>query len=100
MNESERTALTLALDSGLPYVGLRGVAPDASLLVYLPAALVRTADVVPLRLADNLLQLACASPDVDLEEVRSRFPRMALEVNLSGVEEIRAVRAAMSEAAT
>ncbi len=100
MTESERIALTLALDSGLPYTGLRDVTPDPSLLVYLPAALVRTADVVPLSLQDNLLQLACASPDVDLEEIRSRFPRLALEVSLSGVDEIRSVRAAMGEAPT
>jgi len=100
MTESERIALTLALDSGLPYVGLRGVSPDPSLLVYLPAALVRTADIVPLRLQDNMLHVACASPDVDLEEIRSRFPRLALEVSLSGAEEIRNVRAAMGEAAT
>lgn len=100
MTESERIGVTLALESGLPYIGLRGVSPDPSLLVYLPAALVRTADVVPLKLEDNMLQLACASPEVDLEEIRSRFPRMALEVTLSGVDEIRNVRAAMSEAAT
>jgi type II secretion system (T2SS) protein E len=100
MTESERIALTLALDSGLPYVGLRGVSPDPSLLVYLPAALVRTAEIVPLRLQDNMLQVACASPDIDLEEIRSRFPRLALEVSLSGAQEIQNVRAAMGEAAT
>jgi hypothetical protein len=100
VTESERIALTLALDSGLPYVGLRGVNPDPSLLVYLPAALVRMADLVPLTLEDNMLRLACASPDVDLEAIRSRFPRMALEVSLSGVDEIRSLRAAMAEAAT
>ena len=27
MTESERIALTMALDSGLPYIGLRDVAP-------------------------------------------------------------------------
>jgi type II secretion system (T2SS) protein E len=100
MTESERTALALALDSGLPYVGLRDASPDPSLLVYLPAALARTADVVPLSLEDNMLELACASPDLDLDSIRSRFPRMALEVSLSGVDEIRNLRAAMSEAAT
>ena len=99
MTESERIALTLALDSGLPYVGLRGLAPDPGLLVYLPAALARTSELVPLSLADNLLRLACASPDVDLEAIRSRFPRLALEVSLSGVDEIRNLRATMSEAA-
>jgi hypothetical protein len=99
MTESERTALTMALDSGLPYTGLRDVAPDPSLLLYLPAALIRMADVVPLRLEDNMLRLACASPDVDLNTVRSRFPRLALEVSLAGVDEIRALRSALGEAA-
>ena len=100
MTESERDALTLSLQSGLPYVGLRDMTPDPNLLLYVPAAVARTTDVVPLSLDDNMLRLACASPDVDLEAIRSRFPRMALEVSLSGVDEIRNVRAAMGEAAT
>jgi hypothetical protein len=99
VTEAERVALTMALDSGLPYVGLRGVNPDPNLLLYLPAGLARTADVVPLSLEENLLGLACASPDTDLEPIRSRFPRLALEVCLSGADEIRTARAAMSEAA-
>ena len=97
MTESQRAALTLAGESGLPYVGLRGLRPDPNLLLYLPAALTRTVDVVPLSLEENLLRLACAAPDVDLEPIRSRFPRLALEVCLSGVDEIRAVRAGMGE---
>jgi hypothetical protein len=98
VTESERIALTMALDSGLPYIGLSDVTPDPGLLVYLPAAVARTAELVPLSLEDNMLRLACASPDVDLEAIRSRFPRLALEVSLSSVDEIRSVRAAMSEA--
>jgi hypothetical protein len=97
VTESERIALILALDSGLPYVGLRDLHPDPSLLLYLPAALARTSDVVPLGLAENMLRLACASPEADLEPIRSRFPRLGLEVCLSGVDEIRALRAEMSE---
>jgi hypothetical protein len=100
MNDSERTALTLSLESGLPYVGLRGVLPDPNLLLYLPAALARTADILPLSLEENMLRLACASPEADLEPIRSRFPRLALEVCLSGVEEIRALRAGLGEAST
>jgi MshEN domain len=99
VTESERIALTLALESGLPYEGLRDLHPDPNLLLYLPAALARTSDVVPLGLEENMLRLACASPDADLEPVRSRFPRLALEVCLSGVDEIRALRSAMSEVA-
>ncbi len=98
MTESERIALTLALESGLPYEGLRDLHPDPNLLLYLPAAVARTSDVVPLGLEENMLRLACASPDVDLEQIRSRFPRLGLEVSLSGVDEIRVLRAAMSEA--
>jgi hypothetical protein len=94
---SERIALTLALDSGLPYLGLRDLEADPNLLLYLPAALARTSEVVPLSLEENMLRLACASPDLDLEPIRSRFPRLALEVYLSGSEEIQARRAAMSE---
>lgn len=97
MNDSELTALTLALESGLPYVGLRGLNPDPNLLLYLPAALARTADIVPLSLEENMLRLACASPDADLAPVRSRFPRLALEVCLSGADEIRTLRATMGE---
>jgi hypothetical protein len=97
VSESERIALILALDSGLPYVGLRDLHPDPNLLLYLPAGVARTSDVIPLSLEDNMLRLACASPDADLEPIRSRFPRLALEVCLSGVDEIRALRAEMSE---
>lgn len=97
MTESERIGLILAQESGLPYVGLRDVHPDPSLMLYLPAALARTSDVVPLSLEENMLRLACASPDTDLEPIRSRFPRLALEVCLSGVDEIRALRTRLSE---
>jgi hypothetical protein len=99
VTESERIALALALDTGLPYVGLRDVTPDPNLLLYLPAALARTTEIVPLSLEENMLRLVCASPDADLGPIRSRFPRLALEVSLSGVDEIRAVRATMGEAA-
>ncbi len=97
MTESERIALTLALESGLPYVGLRGLTPTPACL--LPSGGARAdGRPRPLSLEDDMLRLACASPDVDLEAIRSRFPRMALGVSLSGVDEIRNVRAAMSEA--
>jgi hypothetical protein len=99
VTESERIALTLALESGLPYIGLSDVMPDPNLLLYVPAALARTSDIVPLSLEENLLRLACASLDADLEPIRARFPRLALEVSLSGVDEIRSVRAAMGEGA-
>ena len=95
MTESERNALTLSLESGLPYVGLQGTAPDPNLLLYVPAAVARTTDVVPLSLEENVLRLACSTPDADLEPIRSRYPRLALDVCLSGAEEIRQLRASM-----
>ncbi|MFL5822937.1 MAG: hypothetical protein ACJ764_05790 [Solirubrobacteraceae bacterium] len=96
MTESERSALSQALESGLPYVGLRGMTPDPNLLLYVPAGVARTAEVVPLSLQENVLRLACASPQADLEPIRSRFPRLALDVCISGAEEIRQLRGAMS----
>ena len=96
MTDSERQALTLALDSGLPYVGLRDLAPDPNLLLYLPAAVARAGSVVPLSLEENVLSLACATPDADLSPIRTRFPRLALEPCISPGDDIRVVLAAMS----
>ena len=73
MTRSERVALELALGSDLPYQGLRGSKPDANLLLYLPAAVSRSSEIVPLSLKDNVLQLACAQPDPDLDALRVRL---------------------------
>ena len=85
-----------SLESGLPYVGLRDMTPDPNLLLYVPAAVARTTEVVPLSLEENVLRLACSEPDADLEPIRSRFPRLALDVCLSGEEEIRQLRTSMA----
>lgn len=99
MTKSERGALELALQSGLPYQGLRGSKPDPNLLLYLPAALARSGDVVPLSLNDSVLELACATPDPDLAALRTRFPRLAIELCVSPVSDIRDVLAGMRERA-
>lgn len=99
MTESERAALELALDSGRPYLGLRGVRPDPNLLLYLPAALARGGEVVPLSLHDNVLQLACVKPDPDLAPLRARLPRLKLDLCISPADDIRAVIACMGECA-
>lgn len=98
MTESERTALTLALERELPYEGLRGIKPDPNLRLYLPAAVARTTDIVPLALEENILRVACATPEADLEPISTRFPRLALEVCISPADEIRTVLARMGEA--
>jgi hypothetical protein len=95
VNLSERTALELALESDLPYQGLRDAKPDPNLLLYLPAALARAEEVVPLSLKDNVLELACARPDPDLDALRARFPRLALDLCVSSDEEIRHVLTGM-----
>ena len=97
MTESERAALELALERDLPYQGLSGLRPDPNLLLYLPAALARSAEIVPLSLKDNVLQLACAQPDPDLDALRVRFPRLALELCVSSAADIRDVLAGMGE---
>jgi hypothetical protein len=99
VTESEREALALALDSELPYQGLRGLAPSPNLLLYLPAALARTAELVPLSLEDNVLRLACTRPDVDVSPIRARFPRLALELAISTPEDVGQMLASMREAA-
>jgi len=97
VNKSERTALELALESETPYQGLRGIKPDPNLLLYLPAAIARGGEIAPLSLRDNVLRLACATPDIDLAALRTRFPRLALELCISPAQEIRDVLVGMKE---
>ena len=99
MNASERAALEWALESDLPYQGLRDARPDPNLLLYLPAAVARGSEVVPLSLKDNVLELACARPDPDLDALRARFPRLALDLCISPDDEIRHVLTGMRERA-
>jgi hypothetical protein len=78
-------------------VGLRDLSPDPNLLLYLPAALARTGEVVPLSREENLLELACAHAEVDLSPIRSRFPRLRLEVFVSPADDVRALLSSMSQ---
>jgi len=94
---SERAALTAALERGLPYAGLRDLEPDPNLLLYLPTTMTATGEVVPLSREENVLELACAHPDPDLSPIRSRFPRLRLEVCISPADDVRSVLGAMSE---
>jgi hypothetical protein len=94
---SERAALAVALEHGLPYVGLRDLEPDPTLLLYLPQAMAATGALVPLSREDNVLELACANPDTDLSPIRSRFPRLRLDVCIAAPDDVRTVLGAMSE---
>ncbi len=97
IRESEVNALSLAMQSGLPYVGLRDVAPDPNLMLYLPAAVAGTAEMVPLSLEGNRLQLACASPESDTTAIETRFPRLEIERLISPADEIRELVGRLSE---
>lgn len=97
MTASERSALAVALERGLPYVGLRDLEPDPNLLLYLPAAMARAQEVVPLRREENVLELACARADADLSPIRTRFPRLRLEVCISPIDDVRTVLGTMHE---
>jgi hypothetical protein len=99
MTASERAALTAALEHGLPYVGLRDLDVDPNLLLYLPAALARTEEVVPLSREENVLELACARAETDLSPIRSRFPRLRLELCVSPADDVRTLLAAVREKA-
>lgn len=96
IRESEIDALSLAIQSSLPYVGLRDVSPDPNLMLYLPAAVARSAEMVPLSLNENRLQLACACPDGDTTAIRTRFPRLELDLCISPADEIRDLVGRMS----
>lgn len=97
MTTSERAALTTALEHGLPYTGLRDLQVDPNLLLYLPPALAHTGEVVPLSREENVLELACARAETDLSPIRSRFPRLRLELCISPADDIRTLLGAMTE---
>ena len=98
VREAEINALSLAMQSGYPYVGLRDVAPDPNLMLYVPASVARAAEAVPLALDENRLRLACANLDGDLSAIQTRFPRLELDVCVSPADEIRDLLSRMSGA--
>jgi hypothetical protein len=97
VKDSERNALVVSLQTGLPYAGLRSLEVDPSLMLYVPAALARREEVVPLSLKDNVLSLACAHPDTDVSPITERFPRLQIELCISPPEEIGAVLDGLTE---
>jgi hypothetical protein len=96
MRQDEINALSVAMQSGLPYVGLRDLAPDPNLMLYVPASVARAAEVVPLALDENRLRLACANLDGDLTPIQARFPRLELDLVISPGDEIRDLLARMT----
>jgi hypothetical protein len=80
--------LELALRHGLRYSGLRDVQLDARLLLYVPLDVCERETVLPLTVTEEVLQVATAYPDPDLDLVAGRFPALAIELVLAPMERI------------
>ncbi len=80
--------LELALRHGLRYSGLRDVALDPRLLLYVPLELCEQELVLPLGVSDECLELATATPDPDTDLVEQRFPALELELVIAPAEHI------------
>jgi len=81
-------ALALALRSGRPYRGLRELAPDHRLFLYVPLHLAQRERVCPLALEDGRLTIASAYLDPELGRVSERFPSLELELVVSPRSEV------------
>jgi hypothetical protein len=80
--------LELALRHGLRYSGLRDVQLDARMLLYVPLDVCERETVLPLAVTEEVLQVATAYPDPDLQLVGGRFPALELELVLAPYERI------------
>jgi len=80
--------LELALQYGLRYSGLRDIALDTRLALYVPLDLCEREAVLPLSVSDEVLALATATPDPDVEIVRERFPALEIELVLAPADRI------------
>jgi hypothetical protein len=81
-------ALALALRSVRRYCGLRDVAPDHRLFLYVPLHLAQRERVCPLVLEDDRLTIASAYLDPELGQVSERFPSLELELVVSPRSEV------------
>jgi|1185.fasta_scaffold1329522_2 hypothetical protein len=81
-------ALALALRSGRPFRGLRQVAPDHRLFLYLPLQVAQRERVCPLALDHRRLTIASAYLDPDLSQVTERFPSFELDLLVSPRTEV------------
>lgn len=95
---SPQHPLELALRHGARYNGLRGVAIDRRLLLYVPLDLCEREMVVPLSVGDSVVEVAAAGPDPDLSIVRERFPQLAVELVFAPSERIAALHAELRAA--
>lgn len=80
--------LELALRFDMRFSGLRQVELDARLLLYVPLEICERETVLPLSINEELLQVATASPDPDLETVQGHFPELEIELVFAPIERI------------
>jgi hypothetical protein len=80
--------LELALRHGMRYSGLREVEVDPRLLLYVPLDMCERLGVVPIAVGDDLLEVATAFVDPDLDIVDARFPGLEIELVLAPIERI------------
>lgn len=90
--------LELALRHGLRYSGLREAVLDERMLLYIPLAVCERELVVPLAVAGDVLEVATAYHDPDLELLDERFPDLAVELVLAPAERIAELQAELRAA--
>jgi hypothetical protein len=81
-------AVRVALESGLPYSGLRGFVVDPRMWHYVPHRTARALQVVPVTIIGDRLQLASAVPSPDLGPVLRHFPALAVDIVIAPATEI------------
>lgn len=76
-------ALALSVRSGRSYTGLRDLAPDHKLFLYVPLHVAQRERVCPLSLEDDRLTVASSYLDPDLSHFTTRFPALDLELTIA-----------------
>jgi len=88
MSDEAAHPLELALQYGRRYSGLRDIALDPRLALYVPLDVCEREAVLPLSVSEESLALATATPDPDVEVVRDRFPALEIELVFAPAERI------------
>ncbi|MDP2709736.1 MAG: hypothetical protein Q8O56_00835 [Solirubrobacteraceae bacterium] len=91
-------ALDLALRYGMRYSSLREIELDPRLLIYVPLDVCEREKVVPVTVAGDVLEIATAFPEPDLELIQQRFPALAIELVFAPARRIDELHAELREA--
>jgi hypothetical protein len=88
LGEATVAAIQASIESGVPYVGLRNLAVDPTLLHYVPLSVALEHWVVPLYVNDHALTVASPGPDPNLAPIARRFPNLSIEIVLATKAEL------------